>query len=275
MYQILFIALTFALLLLVSRRLSMNMESELFQRVRAEEEMRQSEEKFAKAFQTSPYAIAITRVADGKFIEINNAFASIIGYSRAELMAESSIGLKLWVKEKDRDEVVSVLRQGLPVIDREFLFRKKNGDILIGLFSSQIIQLNQEPCLLSSINDITERKETESQKEAALAALHREQMFSKSVLDNLPGIFYLYTYPENRLVLWNKQLETLLGFNAEEMKDRHITEWFPPQNRKALLKAIDKVMEKGQSSWESYIVAKDGRQIPFFLPGIKIGRAHV
>ena len=65
-------------------------------------------------------------------------------------------------------------------------------------------------------------------------ALQREQLFSKSVLNNLPGIFYLYTYPEKRLVLWNKQHETLLGYNTGEIKDFHVTEWFAPEYREAV-----------------------------------------
>jgi diguanylate cyclase (GGDEF)-like protein/PAS domain S-box-containing protein len=161
LYQILFIALTFALFLLVSRRLSMELERELSQRLQAQEELRQSEEKFAKAFQTSPYAIAITRMKDGKFIEVNDAFANLTGYSREELTATSSIGLKLWVDEKNRQEIVSLLSREMPVNGKEFLFRKKNGEILTGLFSAQMIRLGHEPCLLSSIDDITKRKQAE------------------------------------------------------------------------------------------------------------------
>jgi PAS domain S-box-containing protein len=127
---------------------------------------------------------------------------------------------------------------------------------------SMLLLNNIAEAVILNLHDITERKKTEE-------ALRREQLFSKSVLDNLPGIFYLYTYPECRLVLWNKQHEKLLGFNAEEMKDRYVTEWFAPENRAALMKAIDKVMEKGQDSLETYLMAKDGHQIPFFLPGVR------
>lgn len=171
-YQILFVALTFALFLMVSRRLSMELEQELSQRLKAQEELRQSEEKFAKAFQTSPYAIVITRMKDGKFIDINDAFVTLTGYSRAEAMAESTIGLKLWVNQKDREEVVSSLSNGVPVKGREYRFRKKNGEILTGLFYSQLIQLNQdEPHLLSSINDITDRKQSEKELKKSLQIL--------------------------------------------------------------------------------------------------------
>jgi diguanylate cyclase (GGDEF)-like protein/PAS domain S-box-containing protein len=71
------------------------------------------------------------------------------------------------------------------------------------------------------------------------------------------------------LIKWNKQHETLLGFNAEDIKGRLVTEWFTPEYREAVLKAIEGVMEKGQNSLEAPLVAKDGHQIPFFLPGVR------
>jgi diguanylate cyclase (GGDEF)-like protein/PAS domain S-box-containing protein len=160
-YQTLFIALAFALFLMVSRKLSMELERELSQNIRDKEELRQSEEKFVKAFQTSPYAIAITRMADGKFIEINDAFIGLTGYSKEEILATSSIEMNFWVNKKDREEVVSILDQGKPVSGREFLFRTKNGEILTGLFASRPIKWANEPCLLSSIDDISKRKQME------------------------------------------------------------------------------------------------------------------
>jgi len=132
-------------------------------RKRAEAGLRLSEEKFSKAFQTSPYAIAISQLEDGKVLEVNDAFLSLTGFSRTEVVAESSIGLKLWVNEEDRKEVVSSLREGRPVFSREFLFRRKNGEVLTGLFSTQLIQLSQGLCMLSSIDDITDRKRAEEQ----------------------------------------------------------------------------------------------------------------
>ena len=107
------------------------------------------------------------------------------------------------------------------------------------------------------------------ERDEAAEALREEQKFSKLVIDSLPGIFYLYTYPEHRLVLWNKLHETLLGFTAEEMKDRFAMDWHLPEVREAVLKATEEVMEKGQSSVESPLLAKDGHQIPFFLTGIR------
>jgi PAS domain S-box-containing protein len=140
---------------------------------RAEEALRESEEKFAKAFRTSPYAITITRARDGRFIDINPAFTTISGYAREEALADSSVGLNLWVDLEDRKRVVADLREGREVVGREFRFKKKNGESLTGLFSAQIIHLQNEPCILSSIDDISARKTVESQREAALEEVCR------------------------------------------------------------------------------------------------------
>ena len=70
-------------------------------------------------------------------------------------------------------------------------------------------------------------------------------------------------------MLWNKQHESLLGYEAGEISGRHVTEWHVPEARDAVLSAIEAVMEKGQGSVESSLVAKDGRLVPFALTGIR------
>ncbi|MCX6699861.1 MAG: PAS domain S-box protein [Methanomicrobiales archaeon] len=131
------------------------------ERKQVEVDLRESEEKFATAFKTSPYAITITRAADGSFIDVNDAFTPVTGFSHEEAVTNSSIGLDLWVDAGDRNRVIFTLLEGRNVNGEEFLFRRKDGAIITGLFSAQIISLNNEPCILSSINDISERKRAE------------------------------------------------------------------------------------------------------------------
>ena len=126
--------------------------TDITERKLSEEALQASEEKFSKAFETSNYAITITRLKDGKFIEINEAFTTITGFTREEACADSSINLKLWVNIENRDRVVSMLKEGIEVKNKEFEFRKKNGEIMIGLFSAQIVHINNEPFIFSSIS---------------------------------------------------------------------------------------------------------------------------
>jgi PAS domain S-box-containing protein len=148
-YQLLSILLTFSLALMVNRRLSMDMQTE--------------EEKFTKAFHSSSYAITLTRLSDGKILEVNDGFESLIGYSSKEVVGKTTPDLRLWARDKDRTSVIKELSEGKKVLGKEFQFRKKSGKLLTGLFSAEIIMINDQPWVLSSFSDITERKKLEKE----------------------------------------------------------------------------------------------------------------
>ena len=104
---------------------------------------------------------------------------------------------------------------------------------------------------------------------ASLRASEERSQFSALILDSLPGVFYLYTYPELKLVLWNKQLETLLGHKTDEMKGRlATTDWQAPGAKDGVLNAIEEAMKGGHSSIEASLVAKDGHVVPFVLNSV-------
>jgi PAS domain S-box-containing protein len=136
---------------------------DITERKRAEAALRESEEKFSRAFLTSPYAITITGAEDGKFVEVNDAFTSMTGFTREEALADSAIGLRLWINAEDRQRALSALGAGRAVVGQEFQFRMKSGDVITGSFSAQVLRLGNSPCILSSIADITDRKRAEEE----------------------------------------------------------------------------------------------------------------
>ncbi|MFS8120772.1 MAG: response regulator, partial [Microcoleus sp.] len=68
-------------------------------------QLRLSEEKFAKAFRSSPNPITITRLKDGCYLEINEAFCQTIGYSAAEILARTALALNLWESREARTKL--------------------------------------------------------------------------------------------------------------------------------------------------------------------------
>jgi PAS domain S-box-containing protein/putative nucleotidyltransferase with HDIG domain len=146
-YIVLSICLAISLVLMVNRRLLADVISQ--------------EQKFAAAFNSSPYAITLTRPSDGRIFEVNNGFVNITGYQYAEVIGKTTVDLKLWANEKNRLAVVSELARGREVNAVEYQFRKRTGEIITGLFSANLITVNNETCILSSIGDISERKLTE------------------------------------------------------------------------------------------------------------------
>ena len=123
--------------------------------------LRESEERFQKIFQSSPSIIAISRLQDDKLIDVNDAFCLTSGYTRQETIDRTSTDLDLWLNPGDLEAVLEFLRQGEKIEKREFSFRKKNGEIIIGLYSSQLINIAGETLVLSNILDITTRKKAE------------------------------------------------------------------------------------------------------------------
>ncbi len=146
-YQVLFILLTFGLVLMFNNYLTNNVLKQ--------------EEKFSKAFHSSPYAILITRFSDGKIIDVNNGFLKIFEYSFEELQGKTTLELNIWGTEADRDATLHEIYKSGKILDKEANFWNKSGQALTGLISADIIDLDNERCMIASINDITARKRSE------------------------------------------------------------------------------------------------------------------
>jgi PAS domain S-box-containing protein len=130
---------------------------------RMEKDLRLSEEKFYKAFHSSPDAISITRLEDGQIMDVNDGFCRLIGIARSEALADSTIHLGIWADPHDREEVVLQLQQSGQVREREIQYRTKSGDVLTGIYSGEVIRLDNQAYIISTIHDITRRKLAEKQ----------------------------------------------------------------------------------------------------------------
>ena len=130
-------------------------------RKNAEEELKNSEEKFFKAFQASPDSLTLTELSTGKLLEMNDGFERVFGYSREEVIGTSTLDLGLWVNPDDRVAVVSKLKSDGSVKDYEAVGRRKNGDLLVGLISAEIIKVADQSLILIMVRDITESKRAE------------------------------------------------------------------------------------------------------------------
>lgn len=148
--------------------------ADITERKQAQKALRASEEKFFKAFRSSPDAIIISTLADGRFIEVNDRCLQLTGYSREELIGHTSVELCFWVNVQERRKLQQLLQQQGAVCDLESNFRIKSGQLRTGLLSGEIIDLRGQPCLLTVIRDITERKQAESELAQAKEAAVRE-----------------------------------------------------------------------------------------------------
>ncbi len=192
-YQMFFIVLTFSLNLMVNQRLSADLENDIAARQRTEEDLRLSEEKFCKAFRAGPDAVLLSRLGDGRFIEVNDSFTRLTGYPRGEALSRTAIDLGLWVDPREREKVIADLRADSRVRDYEFDVRTKTGAIRRVLYSGEIINIRDEECVLSIVHDISERKRIEREKEKLAEILNErvkelDCLYSISSIKEIPGL---------------------------------------------------------------------------------------
>ena len=126
-------------------------------------ERKNVEETFRKAFNANPEPITIATIPEGRYIDVNESFLRVTGYSREEVIGRTSRDLNFWVKPEDRTTFIEmVMRQG-SVRDFEIEFRTKSGEIRMALDSAEIIDVAGQECVIAIFRDVTERKTLEKQ----------------------------------------------------------------------------------------------------------------
>ncbi|MBI4396061.1 MAG: PAS domain S-box protein [Elusimicrobia bacterium] len=133
-------------------------------RKQAEEAIRRSEDKFSRIFSTSPESFIISRVSDGKILDVNESFSRLTGYSREESVGQTTLDLSLWARPHEREDLVRLLDE-TGEGRMEGSFRAKNGRIFPGQISLRLIDVEGERCLLSITRDISDFKNAMAQIE--------------------------------------------------------------------------------------------------------------
>jgi len=136
---------------------------DITERKRTEDALRASEARYRTAFQTSLDAISINRVSDRRYIEVNQSFLDITGFSREEVLGRTPNELKLWVNREDREKLRKETEEKSACRDFEMKFRKKGGEISWGLISASTTEIDGQECILAVIRDISAAKRAEEE----------------------------------------------------------------------------------------------------------------
>lgn len=138
--------------------------------------LRTSEEKFSKVFQSSPDWIVISTLESGRFVNVNKAFLNITGYSEEEVIGHTALDLDIWVDPREREQMVTSLKNTGKVRDHEVKFRMKSGEVRTMLRSAEAIELDNEQCIISVTHDITARKNAETKLEVFAEELKKQNL---------------------------------------------------------------------------------------------------
>jgi PAS domain S-box-containing protein len=179
------------------------LEMDLQQR-HTEDALRDSEEKFRLTFNSSPDAVNINRLSDGLYMDINDGFTQLTGYTHADVAGKTSLDIHIWADPEDRAKLVRALRENKVCDNLEARFRKKDGKLTTALMSARIISLKGEAHIISITRDISERKQAEAERERLLLAI--EQATEFVVITNASGIIQYV----------NPAFEKITGFSGSE-----------------------------------------------------------
>ena len=138
-------------------------------RAHSEHLLRESEERFSKAFHASPVNITILRLSDKKFIEANDAFVRWFGLSRDKILGHDSRELGIWVNLDDRERFLADLERDGSLREVECQLRSWRGTVHTIVQSADIIEINREPHMLVFGLDVTQRKQAEAELLRTLA----------------------------------------------------------------------------------------------------------
>ncbi|WP_054033124.1 hybrid sensor histidine kinase/response regulator [Desulfatitalea tepidiphila] len=198
------------------------MSTDITERVSAEQKYRQSEDRFRQVFLTSPDAINLNRVEDGRYIDINEGFTALMGYTREDVLGKTSVELGIWHNPEDRRRLLSELKAQGHVKELEARFVRKSGEVGVGLMSARILRFDGEDVILSITRDITDRK-------AAEDALRESEEKYRLLVEHAGEAIFIAQGGMLRFV--NRRTEQLSGYTSEELVAKPFQELVHPDDR--------------------------------------------
>ena len=210
---------------------------DITERKRAEEQLKQSEERFRTIFQTTPDAITIARLSDGIYITVNDGFTTLTGYSSEEVIGKSVFEINIWENPSDRKHLANVLREQGKVNNIEERFRLKDGSILTALVSARIVLFDNLEHLLIVARDINDIKE--SQEALRLKTEELDRFFSINLdmlcIADTGGIFHRVS----------REWEKALGYDISELEGHKFLDFVHPDDLEATLTTVSQLSQGG------------------------------
>lgn len=188
-------------------------------RERTELKLKLSEQRLSKIFHSSPAGICINKISDGLFVDVNEAFCKITGYEFNELIGKLADEMNLWIDSDDSQLTNELIHKYGKISNVEIKFRKKNGSFGNAMISCEIIELDDETCILTLVNDVSEIKSY------SLALLESQSRF-RSFFNNVESIVWIKDL-EGRFIDINLYTEKVLNLKRAEVIGKTVIELFP------------------------------------------------
>jgi len=220
-------------------------------RKEAEEMLRVSEEKFAKAFANNPAAIAISRLEDGIFLDVNDTWVDLVGYSRQEALGNSARQMNIWPTTEDAQRFVKEIQEKGALHGWQEQFLNKSGKPFYAQLSAQILRVGDTDAVVSTLIDITERKNAERalEEKARLLDLSSDAIFVRDA--------------NNRIIYWNQGALQAYGYTSEEVLGCVPHELLKTEFPQPAAEIRDALYRDGYWSGELVHMHKSGQKLVF------------
>ena len=228
-----YISITSLFVIVAVRRIEKStsrFEAELKERARVEQILKESEEKFSKAFLDAPLIIGITKVEDGRFIDVNLQVNKTSGYTREEIIGKTSKELG-WLDDESVALIYQLLSDSGSVQDLELLFRRKNGEERICLYSGRLITMQGKGHILSIIQDVTEKRKAEK-------ALEESEKQYQLLAKNISDVIWIRDLQSGRFTYYSPSIERMRGFTVKETLAQDLDEVVTPASYELLQQRI-------------------------------------
>jgi PAS domain S-box-containing protein len=173
-----------------------------------------SQQILTVAFLNSPDGFTISGFPDGQYIEVNDGFTRLTGFTREDSIGKTPVEMQLWVDAPSRQQALSLLREKGFVRNFEMQFRKKSGEIRDGLLSGSMVQLDGRDHALITVRDITEMK-------AAQAAVRTSEERFRSLVDNL-HVGIVSCDAQGRVIFANQAIVNLLASSKDQVIGKNV-----------------------------------------------------
>jgi diguanylate cyclase (GGDEF)-like protein/PAS domain S-box-containing protein len=224
---------------------------DITERMQAEEALRSSEEKFSTIFHNSPNPTSITRLEDGKILEINEAWSRITGYDRNEAIGRTAVELGIWKKAQDRLAAVEELKHHGRISAMEFVFTNRSGGEIVSLVSAELFEMEGEECVILIAQDITELRH-------AMETIREQNNFLNAVFDSEPHCVKVVGI-DGTLIQMNKAGLAMFEVDTLEEAQRSDLEKFVlPEFRKAYAQFHEYICAGNSGILEFPIAGKKG-----------------
>lgn len=199
--------------------------------------------------------------AQGRFSYVNDEASRMLGYARDELTGMSILDVDATIPpERFEPMMADLLASGS--IKMETVLRRKDGVLIDVDLSAMNIRHGEHHQLVAHIRDITEQK-------GAVRALRSEKTFSDTLIDSLPGIFYLFD-EQGRLLRWNATLSAVMGYDTEALSNMSATDFVVAEDRDYIASRFAEILRTGTTTAEGRLLTARGEAIPYYFTGRRI-----